>query len=102
MTDFTHACSLSELAEGKPKSCQVSGKTLTIVKSNDRVFALDAVCPHRGGPLAEGFVQDDCLYCPWHGWGFSLATGLYVGSPGIGVRSHPTEVKEDSVMVKLA
>jgi nitrite reductase/ring-hydroxylating ferredoxin subunit len=101
MTEFVHACALSDLSEGKPKSCQVSGKTVTLVKSSDRVFALDAVCPHRGGPLAEGFVQDDCLFCPWHGWGFNLATGDYVGSPGIGVRTHPTELNDDSVMVKV-
>ena len=45
--------------------------------------------------------QDDCLFCPWHGWGFHLDSGMYVGSPGIGVRSHQTEIKDDSVMVKL-
>jgi nitrite reductase/ring-hydroxylating ferredoxin subunit len=101
MTDFAHACSLSDLSDGKPKACQVSGKAVTVVKSNDRVFALDAVCPHRGGPLAEGFVQDDCLFCPWHGWGFHLDSGLYVGSPGIGVRTHPAEIKDGAVMVKI-
>jgi nitrite reductase (NADH) small subunit len=101
MSEFALACPVTDLAEDKPKSCQVSGRNVTLVKSNDRVFALDGVCPHRGGPLAEGFVQDGCLYCPWHGWGFNLETGNYVGAPGIGVRTHPVEVKDGSVMVKL-
>ena len=47
-------------------------------------------------------MQDDCLFCPWHGWGFHLDTGMYAGSPGIGVRTHTTEIRDCSVMVKLA
>jgi nitrite reductase/ring-hydroxylating ferredoxin subunit len=101
MTEFSIACSLSDLAEGKPKACQVSGHPVILIKAKDAVFALDGTCPHRGGPLAEGFVQDGCIYCPWHGWGFHLGSGVYVGAPGVGVRTHPTEVKDGSVMVKL-
>jgi nitrite reductase/ring-hydroxylating ferredoxin subunit len=101
MTEFVVACALSDLEEDKPKSCQVSGKSVTLVKSKGRVFAMDATCPHRGGPLSEGFVAEDCIICPWHGWGFHLDTGMYVGSPGVGVRTHPTELKDGSVMVKV-
>jgi nitrite reductase/ring-hydroxylating ferredoxin subunit len=101
MTEPTIACSLSDLADGKPKACQVAGRPVTIVKAGDKVYALDAICPHRGGPLAEGFVQDDCIYCPWHGWGFHLDSGVYVGSPGVGIKTHPTAILDGSVVVKL-
>ena len=101
MSEFVVACAMSDLEENKPKACQVGGQNVTLVRSKDRVFALDATCPHRGGPLAEGFVAEDCLVCPWHGWGFHLDSGRYVGSPGVGIKSHPTELKDGSVMVKL-
>jgi nitrite reductase (NADH) small subunit len=101
MTEFSIACSVSDLADGKPKSCVVSGRPVTIVKSKDQVFALDPTCPHRGGPLAEGFVQDDCIFCPWHGWGFHLSSGVYVGSPGVGIKTHEAEIRDGSVHVKL-
>jgi nitrite reductase/ring-hydroxylating ferredoxin subunit len=102
MTEFTTAGAITDLEDGKPKACQVSGRSLVLVKSGERVFALDGTCPHRGGPLAEGFVAEDCLVCPWHGWGFRLATGAYVGSPGVGVKTYPTEVKDGAVGVALA
>jgi nitrite reductase/ring-hydroxylating ferredoxin subunit len=101
MTRFVAACGLADLTEGKPKACQVEGKAFTVVKSADKVYALDAVCPHRGGPLSEGFVAEGCLICPWHGWGFHLDTGMYVGSPGVGVRTHPTEVRDGAVMIDV-
>jgi nitrite reductase (NADH) small subunit len=100
MTDLALACQLADLAEGKPKACQVQGKSLTLVKLKDRVFAVDGTCPHRGGPLAEGFVAEDCIICPWHGWGFKLDSGQYVGSPGVGIRTHPVEIRDGAVFIK--
>ena len=38
-------------------------------------FALDAACPHRGGPLADGIVCDSAVICPLHDRRFDLATG---------------------------
>ena len=101
MSEFTVACALSDLEDEKPKSVQLAGQNLVLVKSKDKVFAVDGTCPHRGGPLAEGFVADDCIICPWHGWGFHLDSGMYVGSPGIGIKPHPTEIKDGSVLVKV-
>jgi hypothetical protein len=40
-----------------------------------------AVCPHLGGPLAEGTVEDGCVTCPWHGYRFDLRTGRCVSGP---------------------
>jgi nitrite reductase/ring-hydroxylating ferredoxin subunit len=43
--------------------------------AQDEVVAVDAACPHRGGPLVEGTVRDGVLVCPWHWYAFDLATG---------------------------
>jgi nitrite reductase (NADH) small subunit len=39
------------------------------------VFATQAECPHRRGPLADGLLGKDHLTCPLHEWRFDLATG---------------------------
>ena len=101
MTGPSVACVLADLDDGKPRACKVGGQAIAVVKLNERVFAVDGVCPHRGGPLAEGFVAEDCIVCPWHGWGFHLDTGRYVGSPGVGIRSYPTEVRDGQVFVSV-
>jgi len=42
---------------------------------DDRVFALDNMCPHKGVRLSSGAIEGDCIVCPSHGLRFSLATG---------------------------
>ncbi len=44
--------------------------------------ALAAVCPHRGGPLADGLMDGRVVVCPLHGHTYDLATGTEVGGNG--------------------
>jgi nitrite reductase (NADH) small subunit len=39
------------------------------------VFASQAQCPHRQGPLSDGLLGGDTLTCPLHDWRFNLVTG---------------------------
>jgi nitrite reductase (NADH) small subunit len=43
--------------------------------ADDAVFALVDRCPHQGGPLSEGIVQDRAVACPLHGWVIALENG---------------------------
>lgn len=48
------------------------------------LYATQALCPHRSGPLIDGLVGGDTLICPFHAWKFSLATGdALLGSCGL-------------------
>jgi glycine betaine catabolism B len=35
-------------------------------KVNGKVYAMDAVCSHEGGPLEDGSLDGYELKCPWH------------------------------------
>jgi nitrite reductase (NADH) small subunit len=48
--------------------------------ADDRVFALEDRCPHKGGPLSEGIVHGTQVTCPLHAWVFDLSTGLAQGA----------------------
>ncbi|MBV8332423.1 MAG: Rieske (2Fe-2S) protein [Candidatus Eremiobacteraeota bacterium] len=39
------------------------------------VVAYENACPHQGGPIGEGFVENGTVTCPWHAWCFDLRTG---------------------------
>jgi nitrite reductase (NADH) small subunit len=44
------------------------------------IYATQAECPHRNGPLSDGLLADHCVICPLHGYAFDLRTGRAVGS----------------------
>jgi nitrite reductase (NADH) small subunit len=57
------------------RSVGVSGRRIAVFHTVAGWRALDARCPHEGGPLADGIVADRCVTCPLHGWRFDLDTG---------------------------
>ena len=61
------------LLEGR--SVGIPGRRIAVFRVADGWRALDAQCPHEGGPLADGIVADSCVTCPLHGWRFDLDSG---------------------------
>jgi phenylpropionate dioxygenase-like ring-hydroxylating dioxygenase large terminal subunit len=55
----------------KPHLVVLHGQPIVLFRSKEKIRALIDRCPHRGAPLSEGFIQDDCLVCPYHGWRFN-------------------------------
>ena len=64
-----------ELAEGRVKPVTCARFTVCMTRFEGRYHALDNRCPHQGGPLGEGSIEQGWLRCPWHGWDFHPATG---------------------------
>ncbi|MBH0239689.1 nitrite reductase small subunit NirD [Methylobrevis albus] len=62
--------------------------------ADDRIFAIDNRCPHRGGPLSEGIVHGDFVTCPLHNWVLNLATGKAQGADEGCVKTFPVRVGE--------
>lgn len=43
------------------------------------IFATQAGCPHKDGPLADGILGDGKVICPLHAYSFDLSTGRPAG-----------------------
>lgn len=54
----------------------IGERIVAVFRHGGNWFAMDGMCSHQGGPLAEGTVKDGCVTCPWHGWQYDLATGI--------------------------
>jgi nitrite reductase (NADH) small subunit len=85
-------CELSELTDERGKCVNVDGFNLAVFLSEGAVYVMDDECPHAGGSLGSGFVQDGCAVCPWHYWPFKLDTGEFRGGQGVKVRTYPTRL----------
>ena len=102
MSGWVRLCSETELpADGKAKEFSVHGLTLCVAKLRGKPFALDNVCPHRGGPLAEGTIEHGKVVCPWHQWEFNLITGVSTHSQSAKVATYELQLQGSEVMVKI-
>jgi nitrite reductase (NADH) small subunit len=67
---------LDSIPLGEGRSFMVGARKLAVFRSRDGcVYATQADCPHRGGPLADGLLGGRMLVCPLHSLKFDLATG---------------------------
>jgi thiamine pyrophosphate-dependent acetolactate synthase large subunit-like protein/nitrite reductase/ring-hydroxylating ferredoxin subunit len=87
-----------ELADGRVKPVTCGHTTLCMTHHQGRVGALDNRCPHQGGPLGEGSIENGLLRCPWHGWDYDPLTGKAPGYDD-GVETFPVEERADGVYV---
>ena len=87
-----------ELPEGRVKPVTCAHTTLCMTHFEGKFGALDNRCPHQGGPLGEGSIENGLLRCPWHGWDFDPLDGK---APCFddGVDTFPVEVRADGVYV---
>ena len=76
-------------------------QTLCMTRFEGKFGALDNACPHQGGPLGEGSIENGQLRCPWHGWDFHPVSGDSPGGFDDGVMTHPVSVRDDGIYVGL-
>jgi nitrite reductase (NADH) small subunit len=77
------------------------GRIAIFRTAEDRVFALDDHCPHKGGPLSQGIVHGAAVTCPLHSWVISLETGTALGADEGCVRTIPIKIEGDKLFIAL-
>ena len=89
------------LDDGRVKSVTVDRRTIALCRIGERFGALDNRCPHQGGPLGEGSIENGWLRCPWHGYDFDPLTGRSPEGLDDAVATFPIDVRDDGVYVEL-
>ena len=82
---WTSLCDLDELQEGNGKYVEIGGFQLAVFLNQGQVYVTDNTCPHAGGSLAGGVVEEGCVVCPWHAWTFRLDNGQLRDAPGVAI-----------------
>jgi nitrite reductase/ring-hydroxylating ferredoxin subunit len=112
-----HVAELDALEEAKPVIVTVSGRSIGLIRTNDKIYAIRNVCPHKGAPVCRGQVrgtllpsdpgtfvfglENQVLQCPWHGWEFNLQTGAPLCGGKSELRFYPVTVQDTSVYLDL-
>ncbi len=76
MGQWVKVCPAVEAPDpGKLGEYNAQGVALCVANIDGKLTALDNLCPHRGGPLSEGWIEGNAVVCPWHAWAFDAGTG---------------------------
>jgi 3-phenylpropionate/trans-cinnamate dioxygenase ferredoxin subunit len=102
MPSFVKVVSAGELPPGSKKLAEVDGRPIAVFNVDGSFYAIDDVCTHDGGPLAEGELSGCEIMCPRHGARFDVRTGRALCMPAVEpVAVHSTELRGDDVYVAL-
>jgi nitrite reductase/ring-hydroxylating ferredoxin subunit len=102
MSDLVAVTTTADVPVGRVKAFRIGEKTIAVYHTAAGFFATDNTCPHRGGPLAEGDLMGNEIVCPWHLWGFDIATGVCNGNADIAIPTHEVQVDGERILVKLS
>jgi len=102
MPDFIRVIDVAEVPDPGKTLVEVEGEMVALFHVEGRWHAIDDVCTHDGGPLADGELRDHKIACPRHGAKFDIRTGAALTMPAVRpTRAHDTKVEAGGVWVRL-
>jgi nitrite reductase/ring-hydroxylating ferredoxin subunit len=101
MSEFAAAIAVADLPPGSAAEVVVGGQPVALFNVQGTFHALAGRCPHRGGPLGQGFLDGSQVSCPWHNYTFEVTTGENVVSADLRVARYEVKVEDGRVFVKV-
>uniref|UniRef100_B8HLS6 Rieske (2Fe-2S) domain protein n=1 Tax=Cyanothece sp. (strain PCC 7425 / ATCC 29141) TaxID=395961 RepID=B8HLS6_CYAP4 len=101
LKNFWYAVEFSHAVKHQPKQVTLMGRQYVLYRnSQGQVIALNNQCAHRGAALAGGWVEDNCLRCPYHGWKYATdgaCVDIPANQPGVPI---PKRARVDAYPVE--
>lgn len=92
---------LEQIPLGEGRAFAIDGRQVAVFRTRARELrATDAVCPHAGGPLADGQIDRHRLLCPLHGHAFALADGS-CSTGDYAVATYPVWEEDGQIVLEL-
>jgi nitrite reductase/ring-hydroxylating ferredoxin subunit len=101
MAEFIRVASVGEIPVGESRMFEIAGRQIAIFNVGGHLHAIDNVCAHQGGPLAEGELDGCVVTCPWHGWTYDVTTGVSPEGADVHVQRFALRVEGENVSVDL-
>ena len=98
---FVKVGSLAALPPGTVMEAEINGATYAVCNTAGELRAFDGVCPHAGGPLGQGNLEDGRLICPWHAWEYDSLTGANDFDETLKLAVFPVKAEGDDILVDV-
>jgi len=102
MTDWIAIGHVNDIPRQGARCVRTPEGTVAVFRTyDDKIFAMDDQCPHKGGPLSQGIVHDRAVTCPLHGMVLSLETGEALAPDEGAVRIWPVKNENGLLFIKI-
>lgn len=102
MGQFVTVATTDEIKPGERIVFDVGRKAIALFNCDGQYYAIEDICTHDGGPLADGELIGCEIECPRHGARFDLATGAVTAPPAyLPVPTYAVRVDGDEIQVEL-
>ncbi|HEY3004391.1 MAG TPA: thiamine pyrophosphate-binding protein, partial [Kribbellaceae bacterium] len=87
--------------DGRVRSVVLDGHSVALTRCKGTFGALENHCPHQGGPIGEGSIENGWLRCPWHGYDYDPLTGRPPEGFSDAVTAYDVEQRPDGLYVRM-
>ena len=102
MAQWVRLCGIGEApAEGKVSEQRAGEFEICLARLGGELKGVDNLCPHRRGPLGQGWIEGNGVVCPWHSWVFDLDSGVAEYPEGEKVGVFAIKVEGEDVLVNV-
>jgi 3-phenylpropionate/trans-cinnamate dioxygenase ferredoxin subunit len=102
MADFVKVAKTSDLPPGERIVVEIDDLYIAVFNVGGEFYAIEDVCTHDDGPLAEGELDGYEIECPRHGARFDIRTGKVLSFPAVvDVPWFEVKVEGDDVLVAV-
>jgi NAD(P)H-dependent nitrite reductase small subunit len=100
-TGYVPVARADEIPEGGVKVVRIEDQSIAVFRLGGEYYAIDDICTHDGGPLAEGIVEGDEIECPRHGARFNIKTGAVLTLPATApVTTYSVRIENGEIQVR--
>lgn len=100
MVEFVTVAKTDEIKPGERLIIEFGRTWVAIFNVDGKYYAIEDVCPHDDGPLAEGELRGCVIECPRHGATFDITTGKVLTAPAlVDVPTYAVQVKDNEIQL---
>lgn len=101
MSEWKRIAAVDELPSEGGTEFTVGDRIVAVFRTSEGIYAVDGICLHAGGPIAQGRVEGCVVTCPWHGWQYDVRSGQHCLTPRLKLDSFPVRVVDGQVELQL-
>jgi 3-phenylpropionate/trans-cinnamate dioxygenase ferredoxin subunit len=99
-TEFVTVATTEDIPDGDRIVVELGRNWVAIFNVDGQYYAIEDVCPHDDGPLAQGELVDCVIECPRHGAKFDIRTGEVLAPPAlVDVPSYRVRVEGNEIQI---